>query len=187
MCLTLAFKFPGLVRYKSVLLLASFDGNWGLGRLRCQSECPESRFTGEKFAPTPVVFTKSLKTCGAGARPDPQQVSLCLNNAFKMKTSHWKSGFLVSEQLETRATVSWYLSPQWAGAESQLPLWPNTCSQVPTTPQCTRTHFVYRHHLPDSCRPQWSEPRTFPPSNKWCLSLISQSDRVGTSRTTAHC
>lgn len=70
----------------------------------------ESWFRNNQFTPTPVVLTKHLKTRGAGARPGPQSISLCPNSVFEMKTSHWKSGFLVSEKLGSHATVSWYCS-----------------------------------------------------------------------------
>lgn len=67
----------------------------------------EAGFRSKQFTPSPVVFTKHLKTRSTGDRPGPWFISLCLNSVFKMKTSPSKSGFLVSEKLESHATVSW--------------------------------------------------------------------------------
>ena len=99
----------------------------------------EAGFRSKQFTPSPVVLTKHLKTRSTGDRPGPRFISLCLNSVFKMKTSPSKSGFLVSEQSESHATVSW--------AEWQLPL---QTKHVLTGPQHPTLHYTHRLHTPTS-------------------------------------
>lgn len=136
----------------------------------------EAGFRSKQFSPTRVVLTKHLKTHGAGARSGAQYISLRLNGVFKMKTSPSKSGFLVSETLESHATVSWYWSmaaASWGGGAAA----PSDKARAHWSPPLHTVLYPPASYTDITCQtPAGQNPHNIPPEQAiLSLSLISQS------------